>query len=80
MTLRSVYIGEGFATKFPGQFVRIMKMWVYQTRCRELMALINQLGGRSLSDQAELLVNWIDNNATIGQRDSCIQYLIDAIY
>lgn len=79
MTLRSVHIGEGFA-KSPGQFLMIMRNWIYQSRSRELMALINQIEGRSVSEQAEMMVSWIDNNATIGQRDNCIQYLMDAIY
>ncbi len=78
MTLRSVYEGEGFGTS-PGQFLQILERWIYENRSSDLMAYIEQLQGQSASEQAELLVEWMDGNASKGQIDSCIQFLMDDI-
>jgi hypothetical protein len=78
MTLRSIFEGEGFE-KCPGQFIQIARMWIYHNRSRELMAFFESLEGQSASTQAEMLVEWIDNNTTTPQRDNCIQCIMDGI-
>lgn len=78
MSLSSVFIGEGYASS-PGQFLQIMQQWIYQNRSSDLMAFFEELEGHTASDQAEMLVEWMDENATKGQRDSCIQFLMDEV-
>ena len=78
MTLRSVYEGEGFGTS-PGQFLQILERWIYENRSSDLMAYIEQLQGQSASEQAEMLIDWMDENATEGQLNSCIQFLMDEL-
>jgi len=78
MSLRSVYVGEGFATS-PEQFLSIIQQWIYQNRSSDLMAYFEELERHSASDQAEMLVEWMDENASKGQRDSCIQFIMDVI-
>lgn len=78
MTLRAVFDGEGFQSS-PGQFLQMMQRWIYENRSSDLMTYFEELQGQSASDQAEMLIDWMDENATEGQIDSCIQFLMDEI-
>ena len=78
MTLHSVFTGEGFQAS-PGQFFQMMQRWIYENRSSDLMTYFEKLQGQSASDQAEMLIEWIDNNATEGQIESCIQFIMDEI-
>jgi hypothetical protein len=78
VTLRSVFIGEGFY-KAPGQFLAIIKNWAAQNKDRRLWALIDQINAYPLCQQAEWLVDWIDRQASIYQRHNCIQFILDTL-
>ena len=78
MTLLSIFDGEGFR-KAPAQFVEIVTNWSCQNKDKRLITLIDQFHNYSINLQAEMLVEWIDTEATTHQRDSCIQFIMDAI-
>lgn len=78
MTIHSVFSGEGFQSS-PGQFLQIMQRWIYQNGSSDLIQYFEEHEGYSVSDQAEKLIDWMDENATEGQLNSCIQFLMDEI-
>jgi len=78
MTLQSVFTGEGFGTQ-PAQFVDIVTNWVAQNRYLgwELSEIVKDLSHYSFTEQAQILIEWIDTNATVPMRDNCIQFIMD---
>ena len=57
----------------------MMQRWIYENRSSDLMTYFEELQGQSASDQAEMLIDWMDENATEGQIGSCIQFLLDEL-
>ena len=76
MTLKSIYIGEGYANN-PSNFVYVVCWWAEQRHLPGLHAWIKELDSYDTHAQAQILIDWIDKYCGYDEINNCIQVLTE---